>query len=239
MSITQSLSDIKVMLQYIESLMKGQNHDQREDKLSTIGQNTLDIINNIKEVNQSLSAINGEVMDKHEELLEISSVLTKESLENLINKIEENESVQKTIHEDIQEIYTQYSESVSKVMSYMTNNKKHQEEIVDNLGKQIETINQHVISIDDKTLAKDDMTAIIGEISEQLQAVINADTEMDKHNQSLLEKIHDGISTTQSIMQSTSEDLQTIKDIYAESTSRLSIIDMKMENMTKHMMKGV
>jgi len=239
MSITQSLSDIKVMLQYIESLMKGQNHDQREDKLSTIGQNTLDIINNIKEVNQSLSAINGEVMDKHEELLEISSVLTKESLENLINKIEENESVQKTIHEDIQEIYTQYSESVSKVMSYMTNNKKHQEEIVDNLGKQIETIGQHVSSIDDKTLAKDDMTAIIGEISEQLQAVINADTEMDKHNQSLLEKIHDGISTTQSIMQSTSEDLQTIKDIYAESTSRLSIIDMKMENMTKHMMKGV
>lgn len=239
MSITQSLSDIKVMLQYIESLMKGQNHDQREDKLSIIGQNTLDIINNIKEVNQSLSAINGEVMDKHEELLEISSVLTKESLENLINKIEENESVQKTIHEDIQEIYTQYSESVSKVMSYMTNNKKHQEEIVDNLGKQIEAINQHVISIDDKTLAKDDMTAIIGEISEQLQAVINADTEMDKHNQSLLEKIHDGISATQSIIQSTSEDLQTIKDIYAESTSRLSIIDTKMENMTKHMMKGV
>lgn len=239
MSITQSLSDIKVMLQYIESLMKGQNHSQREDQLSTIGKNTLDIINNIKEVNQSLSAINGEVMSKHEELLEISSVLTKESLENLINKIEENESVQKTIHEDIQRIYTQYSESVSEVMSHMTNNKKYQEEIVGNLGKQIETINQHIVSIDDKTLAKDDMTTIIGEISEQLQAVINADTEMDKHNQSLLEKIHDSISATQSIMQSTSEDLQTIKDIYAESTSRLSIIDTKMENMTKHMVKGV
>lgn len=237
MSITQSLSDIQVMLQYVEGLIKNQNEGQQTEHLSNIGQNTLDIINHIETLTTTLSHMSDDVMIKHEEVLEGNSVLTKESLENLIRKIEDNEIFQKQVHEEIQDIFTKYSESVSKVMSYMTNNKKHQEDIVGKMDEQISDINKSVGDINEKVMSKNDMASIMEEIGNQLHAIVEAGAESDKQNQGMLQTINDNLLATQEMMESSSSELQSIKKLYTESTSRLSVIDTKMDAMTKHVMK--
>lgn len=236
MSITQSLSDIQAMLKYVESLVAGKNGDQQEEHLKNIGQSTLDIINNVEALNTSLLSITEDVMTKHVEILEDSSEITKESLEALIQSIEENEVIQKQVHEEIQAIFNKYSKSVSKVMSYMTNNKKYQEEIVGGLHDKIGDINENISSVNEKVLSKNDMSSIMNEIGEQLRTIINTDAEINNRNQSMLTSINDNLLTAQELMTSSSDELQSIKQMYTESTSRLSVIDTKMEAMMKHVM---
>lgn len=238
MSVTQSLSDIQTMLKYIEGLLTNKNTDEQTEHLSSIGQNTMDIINHIKTMNETLLTINDNVLSKHEEIIEHASLLTKESLDALIRKIEENESAQKVIFEDVQAIYTRYEESAAQILSVMTDNAKGQAETTVDLSRSIKEVSQNINSMNEKLLSKNDIASMLDEINNQLGVIINTDAENVRSNQASLEAINNTLLETKELIESSSGTLQSIQDMYTESTSRLSVIDTKMDAMTKYVMGG-
>lgn len=234
MNMTQSLSDIQTMLAYIKEVLEEQDAEGQTQKLDNVGEDTLSIINSIADMNTSLVDMQDSILPKHQEILESNADITKEALDDLVQKIHNNEDIQQRTHADIKDIFERYEKSVSKVMSHMTENKKYQQEAIGDINNDIDTINTNIHDINAKVLSSDDVAELVSGMEEQLQMIAETDKEVSAENQTLLTSLNEKMGTAKDLMQASSEELQTIKEMYTESNSRLSTVDMKIDAMTKH-----
>lgn len=238
MKTQQTLSDISTLLQYIRSVLDSQKENPHEEQLESMGQVTLKIITTLRDLSNLITHDNRDMILNYTETVQSESDKFKESLENIASLLHSHNTSQTEIHELLDKAYEDYFEAVHTTSSQLKENHLQNHESFKDVTNTIESLQEVMSSIDNKILSQADLEDILSGISTRFEEIMSGDDAFNKSSGHALEVIGNQLDTTNDILASVSESLESIQESFIESTSRLSLVDVKSDNIINILTEG-
>ena len=229
----QTLSDIRVILQYIKEHLSLEKQSSRGEQLDHMGQTTLKILTALSSVDTSMGETYQGIFTTYTDKIDNISQDLKSSLSLVSHEIKENIISNEDLQIKIAGAYDKYvqdSIAITQALSDQHVLNKGQYESITN------TLDDLAISIDginEKIVSAEMLEEVFATLYDKLDGMAEADQSFDKASKSALGVIGGQLNTATELLENISGSLGSIEASFTESTSRLSLVDVKADAILK------
>lgn len=229
--VTQRLADIKALISYVREGIDKLTNEANSEKLDDMGSATLTILTTLKDVQEGILASEELITNAHSNFTQKNYDQLEQPLQEVLDKINDSQNIQKTSLVDIQKAYDNYTEAFDKVQETIN---EHQERSAEGRQKIEEGINVLGNSLDDinqKIPSKESYQELLKNIKDMIKKMIEVERDKVYQNEEDLKLVDSELKTSQTLIIDTNKRLDDIHTTYEESTARLSVIDSKIDTM--------
>lgn len=234
----QSLSDIRVLLEYTKDLINPDQHIERGITLEAIAKVTSEIQASLDTLEANTDEKQKQFVDEYAKQLNITSQNIIAQLELMRDGIQEATLSQQDVDRDIKAIYTQYVDSVKSLTDKLQQKYQHDETMMGTINEALLSLAQTMIDLDAKLLSKIEMAELFSELHQKLDDMAESDRTFDKATQNTLDVINGQLDTTGRLLTGISDSLEGIEGSFSEAVSRLTIVDIKVDAILRTLKEG-
>lgn len=236
---TQRLADIKALLEYVKEGISKAVDENRTEQLDSLGSATLTIMTTLRDIQEGIGKSESQLLELHGEITQETFKHLEESLNNLLDNVKENTSNRNDFIEKIVGSYDTYSSNLENLKASIDEGKEREEGVYDRIDEKIGDISTDLQRIDEQIPKEITYQASLKEINNSINRMVESERLNNDRHQEALRKVGEELSKSQDLLSETNIALEEISETYEQSTGRLSVLDMKLDNLTEMMFKGV
>lgn len=236
---TQRLADIKALLEYVKEGISKAVDDGRTEQLDSMGSATLTIMTTLRDIQEGIGKSERQLLDLHEEITKETFSILEESLDQLLEDVKKNTNNQEEFINKVVDSYTAYTKTLENLDLSLNDGKEREEGVYDRIDDKVDGIAKDLKRIDEQIPKEIAYQASLKEINNSINRMVESERLNNDRHQEALRKVENELAQSQELLAETNNALGKIGDTYEQSTGRLSVLDMKLDNLTEMMFKGV
>lgn len=232
MNTQQKLADIHMLVTYIKEHVDKRPSESGNAKLDEIGTTTLEIAEMLKKVEQETGPGADIMFADYKEHIGSAADKVLEQLTDVKRTLDMNTGLTKDLYTKIEEIYTDYTGILEKATKTLEMQRENFSNEIRTLSDQVESLKGVATSLDKKTLTKDQISEIMGQIESKLEEIAGKDAEINDAYIKSAKHLEEMIGGIRNAYEDLNETLASVDESFKTAVSRMDVVLMQMNILT-------
>ena len=232
-NVQQTLADIHMLVNYIKDHVDKDPVVTEITKLNEIGETTLKIAEILETVGERTGNKADEMLEAYKQDIGTAADKIRSQLKEIKASLDANQTLTNDLYKKIEEIYAGYTGILEQSTTKLELQRENYSREVRQLSSEVARLSDIAKALDQKTMTEERMYQMIEGLERQFTDILKQDAQLNDAYVKNAKQLETSVSDIRASYESLNNTLSSVDSSFKTAVSRLEVLLMQMDLLTK------